>query len=152
MGAWGEYSVTYATLPSLGSAAQTVSVGQAGAYVVVDVTALVQGWVSAPATNNGVALTAGTAVVQFDSKENDLTGHAAVLEVTLASRERWDDGASRAGGAAGRLAAARPDRREPLGPAGRGGAGAELTRGPMRLGSSYALNDVVTFAGSSLFR
>src|SRR5277367_4661284 len=52
-GAWGEYSVTFATLPSLGGAAQTVSVSQAGAYVVVDVTALVQGWLSAPSTNNG---------------------------------------------------------------------------------------------------
>ena len=84
-GAWGEYSVTYATLPSLGSAAQVVSVSQAGAYVAMDVTALVQGWITAPATNNGLALTAGTAVVQFDSKENDLTGHAAVLDVALAS-------------------------------------------------------------------
>ncbi len=84
-GAWGEYSVTYATLPSLGAAAQVVQVGQAGAYVAVDVTALVQGWLTAPATNHGVALTAGTAVVQFDSKENDLTGHAPVLDVALAS-------------------------------------------------------------------
>jgi hypothetical protein len=40
-GIWGEYSVTYATLPSLGVAAQVVSVSQAGAYVAVDVTALV---------------------------------------------------------------------------------------------------------------
>jgi TGF-beta propeptide len=83
--AWGEYSVTFATLPSLGSAVQTVSVGQAGAYVAVDVTAVVQGWITAPATNHGLALTSGTAVVQFDSKENDLTGHAAVLDVALAS-------------------------------------------------------------------
>ena len=44
--AWGEYSVTYATLPSLGSASQVFSVSQAGAYVTVDVTALVQGWIS----------------------------------------------------------------------------------------------------------
>ncbi len=43
-GAWGEYSVTFATLPSLGSAAQVFPVSQAGAYVAVDVTALVQGW------------------------------------------------------------------------------------------------------------
>ena len=62
-GAWGEYSVTFATLPSLGSAAQVLSVSQAGAYVAVDVTALVQGWITAPVTNHGVALTAGTAVV-----------------------------------------------------------------------------------------
>ena len=84
-GTWGEYSVTYATMPSLGAAVQTVAVSQAGAFVTLDVTSLVQGWISAPATNNGVALTAGSAVVQFDSKENDLTGHAAALDVTLAS-------------------------------------------------------------------
>src|SRR6185437_5475135 len=53
-GAWGEYSVTYATLPALGSAAQVVLVGQAGIYVVVDVTTLVQGWIASPATNNGL--------------------------------------------------------------------------------------------------
>jgi hypothetical protein len=48
-GAWGEYSVTFATLPTLGGAAQVVSVSQAGAYVAVDVTSLVQGWITAPA-------------------------------------------------------------------------------------------------------
>ncbi len=84
-GAWGEYSVTYATLPSLGSAVQVVQVDATGAYVVVDVTSLVQGWISAPGTNNGLALSADVAAVQFDSKENDLTGHAAVLDVTLAT-------------------------------------------------------------------
>jgi hypothetical protein len=84
-GAWGEYSVTYATLPTLGSAAQVVPVNQAGAFVTVDVTALVQGWIADPTTNHGLALTAGTAAVQFDSKENDLTGHAALLDVMLVS-------------------------------------------------------------------
>lgn len=84
-GAWGEYSVTYATLPALGSAAQVVQVDAAGVYITVDVTSLVQGWITAPATNNGLALTADIAAVQFDSKENDLTGHAAVLDVTLAN-------------------------------------------------------------------
>src|SRR5271156_4145549 len=52
-GAWGEYSVTYATLPSLGAAAQVVQVSGAGVYVAVDVTALVQGWITTPSTNNG---------------------------------------------------------------------------------------------------
>lgn len=85
-GAWGEYSVTYATLPALGAAVQVVQVNQAGAYVTLDVTAAVQGWIGNPATNNGLALTAGMAAVQFDSKENDLTGHAPELEVTFASQ------------------------------------------------------------------
>ncbi len=76
-GAWGEYSVTYATLPAMGTAVQVFPVSQAGAYVTVDVTTVVRGWVGVPATNNGLALTAVTAVVQFDTKENDLTGHGA---------------------------------------------------------------------------
>jgi hypothetical protein len=83
---WGEYSVTFSTLPTLGAASQVVSVTQAGAYVWVDVTSLVQGWVAVPSTNNGFALTAGSAAVQFDSKENDLTGHAPLLDIVLASQ------------------------------------------------------------------
>ena len=150
-GSWGEYSVTYATLPSLGSAAQVVSVSQAGAYVAVDVTAMVQGWVSAPATNNGVALTAGTAVVQFDSKENDLTGHAAELDVALAS-----SGATGAQGPAGPAGATGPagvagatGPAGPQGPQGPQGAAGLNYQGTYAAGVSYALHDVVTFAGSS---
>jgi hypothetical protein len=150
-GAWGEYSVTFATLPSLGSAVQVVSVGQAGAYVAVDVTALVQGWVSAPATNNGLALTAGTAVVQFDSKENDLTGHAAVLDVALASSGSGGvagpvgpQGATGPKGDTGATGAAGP-----AGPQGPQGAAGLNYQGAYAAGVSYALHDVVTFAGSS---
>ena len=84
--AWSEYGVTYATMPAVGAAAQVFTVSQAGAFVAVDVTALVQGWVAAPATNFGVALTAGTAVAQFDSKENDLTAHPATLDVQIVSQ------------------------------------------------------------------
>src|SRR5215468_11226444 len=39
--AWGEYSVTYSTLPALGAATQVFSVGQGETYVSVDITALV---------------------------------------------------------------------------------------------------------------
>ena len=120
--------------------------------MAVDVTALVQGWVTAPATNNGVALTAGTAVVQFDSKENDLTGHAAVLDVTLASV-----GPAGAVGPAGPqgLAGACWDRRGLLGLLGQQGlqgpAGASGLnyQGAYAALVTYALHDVVTFAGSS---
>jgi hypothetical protein len=67
-GAWGEYSVTYATEPAIGSSSGVFSVSQAGAFVALDVTALVQGWIGNAASNNGVALSAGTAMVQFDRK------------------------------------------------------------------------------------
>ena len=50
-GTWGEYSVTYATEPSVGGAVGVFSVSQAGAFVAVDVTSLVQGWITNPATN-----------------------------------------------------------------------------------------------------
>ena len=80
---WGEYSVTFASLPQTGSAADLFQVDQAGAFIAVDVTALVQGWIASPTTNNGIALSAGTAVLQFDSKENDQTAHAATLSIEL---------------------------------------------------------------------
>ena len=152
--AWGEYSVTFATLPSLGNAVQTVPVSQAGAYVAVDVTALVQGWITAPATNNGLALTSGTAAVQFDSKENDLTGHAAVLDVALAS-----NGSGGAVGPAGPTGPAGPAGATgatgltgpagPAGPQGPQGASGLNYQGTYTAGVVYALHDVVTFAGSS---
>ncbi len=80
---WGEYSVTYATLPAFGAVAQTATVSQAGSYVVFDVTAQVQEWVSNAAANNGFAFATTMADVQFDSKENDQTGHGPMLEITL---------------------------------------------------------------------
>lgn len=145
--AWGEYSVTYASRPALGAATQVVQVTQAGAYVAVDVTSLVQGWISEPATNNGVALTAGTAAVQFDSKENDLTGHAAMLDVTLVS------GGGSSGGTAGPQGPAGPT--GPAGPAGpsgpqgiSGGSGLNF-QGVYGPTVNYGLGDVVTFQGSS---
>jgi hypothetical protein len=82
--AWNEASVTYATMPSLGPA---VEMGQAtlGEFVTFDVTSTVQAWVSAPATNHGLALNSSLAVVQFDSKENSQTSHLPQLEIALAS-------------------------------------------------------------------
>ena len=165
-GAWGEYSVTFATLPSLGSATQIVSVTKAGAYVTVDVTALVQQWLTTPATNNGLALTAGTAVLQFDSKENELTGHAAELEVQLAA-----NGVAGPAGPAGVAGSAGPagpaGMQGPAGVAGpagpKGEAGATGPQGPPGISGgsglnfqgvygstvNYGLGDVVTYGGSS---
>jgi hypothetical protein len=160
-GAWGEYSVTYATLPSLQSASQVFSVSQAGAYVTVDVTTLVQGWVTSPATNFGVALTAATAVAQFDSKENDLTGHAAELDVVLASAGvAGPAGATGAQGPQGVQGPAGPQGIQgpkgdtgvagPIGPVGPAGNGSGLGyRGAYDSTVNYTVNDMVVFQGSS---
>src|SRR5207302_410764 len=80
---WGEYSVTYTNQPATGAAAMSFQVSGAGQFVTIDVTSLVQGWLTTPSTNNGVELTSNSAVVQFDSKENDLTAHPAELEIDL---------------------------------------------------------------------
>jgi hypothetical protein len=101
--AWGEYSVTYATQPSIGNTAGTFSVNQAGGFIAIDVTSVVQSWVTSPAANNGLALSSAIAAVQFDSKENDQTAHAATLDVELV-----DAGPAGATGAAGSAGVAGP--------------------------------------------
>jgi hypothetical protein len=102
---WGEYSVTYSTEPAIGSAAGTFSISQADSFIAIDVTALVQGWIANPTTNNGIALTATAAMVQFDSKENDQTAHPATIDIEL--MDAGPTGATGATGPAG-----------PQGPAG----------------------------------
>ncbi len=118
---WGEYSVTAGTLPALSSAATSFTASQPGSFVAIDVTSLVQGWIAAPASNFGLALTAETAAVQFDSKENDQTAHPASLDITLAS--------SGPAGPAGSAGA--PGATGPQGPPGAPGpAGAMGLQGP----------------------
>jgi hypothetical protein len=118
--AWGEYSVTFATLPTLGAAVQTTQVSAPDTFVAFDVTATVQGWIGSPTSNNGLALTAGSAVVQFDSKENDETGHAPQLQIVLAAGGAGTQGAVGPAGPAG-----------PQGVAGLNGA--QGSQGPMGL-------------------
>jgi len=81
--AWSESAVTYATIPSLGSAVTTFTPTTAGQYIVVDITSLVQSWVTTPSGNYGIALTSTGGNVVIDSKENDETAHAAQLDITL---------------------------------------------------------------------
>jgi Collagen triple helix repeat (20 copies) len=83
--AWNESAVTYATIPTLGSVTNGFTAATAGQYVTLDVTSLVQGWITAPATNFGFALTSSVANLLLDSKENDETGHAPRLDVTIVS-------------------------------------------------------------------
>jgi hypothetical protein len=125
--AWTESSVTSATAPSLGASAGMFTASTAGQYVTLDVTSLVQGWVTAPATNFGFALSSGTANLLLDSKENDETGHPASLDITITSEGATGpqgipgpQGAAGATGAAG--AAGANGVPGPLGPQGIPGA------------------------------
>ena len=86
--AWSEGTVTYATKPTIaGTAAATLSVGVNNAFHDFGVTALVQSWITTPASNFGVELQAsGTTNITIDSKENTNTSHPAVLEIDLSGR------------------------------------------------------------------
>ena len=54
-------------------------------FLLIDITALVQGWVSGTVPNNGVALalTTSTGSFSFDSKESLLTGNGPEQEIVL---------------------------------------------------------------------
>jgi hypothetical protein len=110
--AWSESAVTSSTAPSIGATSGIFLASAAGQYVTLDVTALVQGWVTTPATNFGFALTSTSANLLLDSKENDETGHAATLDVTITS-----EGATGPQGIQGPLGP-----QGPVGPAGANGA------------------------------
>lgn len=174
--AWSEYGVTFATMPAIGGIAQTFMVSQPNAYVAIDVTAVVQGWLAAPLSNQGLALTAGTAVLQLDSKENDLTAHAPVLDVQVVAQgpAGLPGPAGPAGAVGSPGTSGSPGAMGPMGPSGaQGNVGAQGPAGPQGAtglqgpagpagsgvavsyqgsyssAAGYALNDIVVDSGSS---
>lgn len=176
-GSWTELGVTYATLPVLGTTLSSAQVNAANTFVTFDVTAQVQGWLNAPGSNYGLALSSANAVVQFDSKENDQTAHLPQLEIALtATGGTSSSGAAGTGatgaagaigpvGATGATGAAGPAGARgatgatglagatgatgAVGPAGPAGAGLVNYRGAYSSATNYANGDVVVFAGSA---
>ena len=89
-GAWNENTLTYSNAPSLGSSATgghstSVSSSNLNQFVLIDITPLVQQWVSGSQQNNGVALslTSSNGSFSFDSKESTFTSHQPELEIAL---------------------------------------------------------------------
>jgi hypothetical protein len=81
---WAEGTVTFSTSPTTAAAFNSAPVTTANAFVLVDVTAVVQSWISNPATNFGIAISGvGAASVFLDSKENTLTSHPAALDLSI---------------------------------------------------------------------
>jgi collagen type I alpha len=87
---WSESAVTFDTAPSTAAQIVTVPVTVGRSFIVVDVTALVQSWVSDPTSNHGISITPAASspatYIVLDSKENDQTAHAALLEINLVSQ------------------------------------------------------------------
>jgi hypothetical protein len=162
--AWGEYSVTFNTLPATGSAIGSTQVSAPGEFVTVDVTSAVQSWITSPSSNNGLALTSASAVLQFDSKENDQTSHSPELEIALAAGSSGTGGVGATGpaGPAGPQGPAGPagpqgpagltgpaGAQGPAGPAGASGTGSFVYQGAYSSTINYAQGAVVTFGGST---
>jgi len=84
--AWSEPTVTYNTIPTFGSAISSFTPTTAQQFVIIDVTSLVQNWVTTPSVNYGIALTSTAGNIVFDSKENDETSHVAHLDITVVSQ------------------------------------------------------------------
>jgi hypothetical protein len=85
---WSELTLTMANAPSLTPiSGATAALTNSEEYITFDVTATVQGWLNAPAANDGFAIVANSGTpgisVLFDTKESTTTSHAAQLEITL---------------------------------------------------------------------
>lgn len=160
--AWTELGTTYSSAPSYGGVSGTFSAATSGAYIAVDVTSLVQTWITTPSTNYGLALTASSASVLFDSKENDQTSHQPLLDITLSVQgPQGVPGGAGATGAAGPIGPVGPQGvpgvSGPVGPQGAvGPAGLTGPQGPPTsfmgtwlVGTTYSLGDAVFYNGSS---
>lgn len=88
-GAWSESTVTGAAAPPQGAVFASLAATQSFAYIVVDITPLVKGWVDTPSSNFGLAIQAAAAapgtVALLDSKESSTTSHPAFLDISYAS-------------------------------------------------------------------
>ena len=92
MSPWSEPTLSSINEPTLGPAEVAgiaVNLGTKYKWITVDITELVQDWVDGVLANNGVAIVpqftlgVGGIVADFDSKENSITSHEPVLEITL---------------------------------------------------------------------
>jgi hypothetical protein len=168
--AWTETGLTHNNQPPLGVSATggnptTVTASQLNQFLLIDITALVQNWLNGSIVNNGIALslTSATGHIGLDSKESIRTGHQPELEIVLngavgpqgppgpqgipgVAGPPGSPGAQGAPGAQGSPGAQGPP--GPSGAPGLNGLGFNFT-GAFSPASSYSVNDVATYNGSS---
>jgi hypothetical protein len=85
-GAWSENTITFANAPpDCTSGSTSFAVSAADQVIAVDVTSIVQNWISGSTGNNGLDLASlSGAAVYFDSKESVSTSQPARLAVSFA--------------------------------------------------------------------
>ncbi len=86
-GTWTESTIDASNAPALGAtiaASVPLITADKNQYILVDVTAAVQAWLSGTA-NDGIALVANSPLnASFDAKENTTTSHPAELDIVFA--------------------------------------------------------------------
>jgi hypothetical protein len=86
-GTWSESTITANLAPALGTTIQAsipLTTADKNQYILVDVTAAVQAWLSGTA-NDGIALVGNSPVnATFDSKESTTTSHPPELDIVFA--------------------------------------------------------------------
>ena len=87
-GAWTESALTYSLAPALGSVIDSnvpITTADKNQYILIPMTSTVQGWVTTPSSNNGIALVAVSSFnATFDSKETTTTSHPPELDIVFA--------------------------------------------------------------------
>jgi len=131
-GAWAEQTLTWNNAPASVAAVPTIITSifaaDAGSYVTVDITQIVQDWVNGLRPNLGLAIRGDSPAlnIALDSKENASTSHPMEREVAFAGGVAGPAGAARHTGASRTSGTARGDGR----PGAPGGARAAGTTGP----------------------
>jgi len=96
LNSWSETTVTHSSLPPIGAVAGSTAVSTSGQFVSIDITPIVQGWLSnnddttsssyVGGDNFGLYLNSPDGgVFVLDTKEGTTTSHAAALDIDLAS-------------------------------------------------------------------
>jgi hypothetical protein len=100
-GSWSESTITASLAPALGTTIQAsvpLTTTDKNQYILVDLTAAVQAWLSGTA-NDGIALVANSPLnATFDSKESTTTSHSAELDIVFAGGSSGITGITTAAG------------------------------------------------------
>ena len=154
-GSWAEKTITYDLQPALGSTIATaVSLTPAAKsdYIEVDLTSTVQAWLNGTEPNDGIALVANSPLsATFTTKENTGTSHPPELDIVFygsgAQGPAGPTGPEGPQGPPGATGSTGP--MGPVGPTGPTGPAGIVNSGSWSPNTQYAINDSVSYDGSS---